>query len=52
MSTSHTLPEFDVDPYDPALLLAPHDYYRELRARGPLVWIPRYRVCASSSAGS
>ena len=51
MSTSHALPEFDVDPYDPALLLAPHDYYRELRARGPLVWIPRYRVCASGQIG-
>ena len=51
MSAPHALPEFDVDPYDPALLLAPHDYYRELRARGPLVWIPRYRVCASGHIG-
>lgn len=41
------LPVFDIDPYDPALLREPAAYYRALRAQGPLVWIPRYGVCAS-----
>ena len=47
MSNAYGLPAFDVDPYDPALLLAPAEYYRALRAHGPLVYIPRYGVCAS-----
>ncbi len=47
MNNPHGLPEFDVDPYDSALLLAPVEYYRALRAHGPLVYIPRYGVCAS-----
>ncbi len=47
MSASHPLPIFDVDPYDPMLLREPVEYYHALRARGPLVWIPRYGVCAS-----
>lgn len=47
MSNADGLPEFDVDPYDPALLRAPAEYYRELRAHGPLVFIPRHGVCAS-----
>lgn len=41
------LPVFDVDPYDTALLREPAAYYRALRDCGPLVWIPRYGVCAS-----
>ena len=47
MNNPYGLPEFDVDPYDPAVLSAPAAYYRELRAHGPLVFIPRYGVCAS-----
>ena len=47
MNTTHGLPVFDIDPYDPALLRAPAEYYGQLRALGPLVWIPRYGVCAS-----
>ena len=47
MNNPYGLPEFDVDPYDPALLQAPADYYRDLRAHGPLVFIPRYGVYAS-----
>ena len=41
------LPVFDVDPYAEALLREPAAYYQALRACGPLVWIPRYGVCAS-----
>ena len=47
MTASHRLPVFDIDPYAPALLREPAAYYRALRACGPLVWIPRYKVCAS-----
>ena len=47
MSNAYGLPEFDVDPYAPNLLRAPAAYYRELRAHGPLVFMPRYGVCAS-----
>jgi hypothetical protein len=47
VGAAHGLPVFDVDPYDAALLRAPVEYYRALRALGPLVWIPRYGVCAS-----
>ena len=32
---------WDVDPYDPAILADPAQYYAELRRRGPLVFIPR-----------
>ena len=28
------MPVWDVDPYDPAILADPHDYYAKLRARG------------------
>lgn len=38
---------WDVDPYDASLLAAPREYYRELRARGPLVWLSRYGIWAS-----
>ena len=37
---------WDVDPYDEALLAAPREYYTELRARGPLVWLSRYDLWA------
>ena len=38
---------WDVDPYDASLLAAPRQYYRELRERGPLVWLSRYGIWAS-----
>ena len=38
---------WDVDPYDTSLLAAPRQYYRELRERGPLVWLSRYGIWAS-----
>jgi len=41
------LPALDLDPYDPDVLRAPHGYHRRLRELGPLVWLPRYGVCAS-----
>ena len=37
---------WDVDPYDPAILADPAEYYTELRRRGPLVYIPRYAILA------
>ena len=38
---------WDVDPYDAAILAAPGQYYRELLARGPLVWLSRYGIWVS-----
>jgi 4-methoxybenzoate monooxygenase (O-demethylating) len=35
---------WDIDPYDTAILTDPIDYYAELRARGPLVYIPKYQI--------
>ncbi|MEH6526768.1 MAG: cytochrome P450 [Sneathiella sp.] len=35
---------WDIDPYDTAILTDPTDYYHELRARGPLVYIPKYQI--------
>jgi cytochrome P450 len=40
------VPVWDVDPYDPAILRDPSDYYTELRDRGALVYIPRYAILA------
>ena len=40
------VPVWDVDPYDPAILVDPIPYYAELRRRGPLVYIPRYAILA------
>lgn len=38
------MPVWDADPYDPAILADPHDYYAELRACGPVVYNPRWQV--------
>lgn len=40
------VPVWDVDPYDPAILINPFDYYTELRSKGPFVYIPKYAVLA------
>src|SRR5215469_17352719 len=40
------VPIWDVDPYDPVILVDPATYYAELRRRGPLVYIPRYGILA------
>ncbi len=37
---------WDVDPYDPAILLDPEPWYTALRERGPFVYLPRYAVLA------
>ncbi|HWU64749.1 MAG TPA: cytochrome P450 [Ensifer sp.] len=41
------IPVWDIDPYDEAILADPTAYYAELRAKGPLVYIPKYSVLAS-----
>lgn len=38
------VPVWDVDPYDEAILANPAGYYAELRAKGPLVYIPAYAI--------
>ncbi len=40
------VPVWDVDPYDPAVLTNPLDYYAELRSKGPFAYIPGYSVLA------
>lgn len=40
------VPVWDVDPYDPAVLTDPLDYYVELRSKGPFAFIPGYSVLA------
>ncbi|MCH7736779.1 MAG: cytochrome P450 [Chloroflexi bacterium] len=40
------VPVWDVDPYDPAVLVDPSDYYSELRSKGPFAYIPRYSILA------
>lgn len=41
------IPVWDIDPYAEDILREPADYYAELRARGPLVYIPKWSVLAS-----
>jgi len=36
----------DADPYDIGILSNPNDYYARLRAKGPVVYIPKYSVLA------
>jgi hypothetical protein len=40
------VPVWDIDPYDPAVLTDPLDYYAELRSKGPFAYIPGYSVLA------
>ena len=40
------VPVWDIDPYDPQILINPIDYYAELRSKGPFVYIPKYSVLA------
>lgn len=40
------MPVWDIDPYDAKILRDPLPYYRELRARGPVVYIPKYSILA------
>jgi len=41
-----SIPVLDCDPYDDGILTAPHEFWRELRAAGEAVYIPRYSVLA------
>ena len=41
------VPVWDVDPYDEIILSDPLEFYTELRARGPFVYIPKYSILAS-----
>lgn len=41
------IPVWDIDPYAEDVLLNAGDYYSELRARGPLVYIPKWSVLAA-----
>ncbi|MER7166841.1 cytochrome P450 [Micromonospora sp. NPDC000207] len=38
------VPVSDVDPFDPAVLADPHDFEAELRAAGPVVFLPAHGV--------
>jgi len=40
------VPVWDVDPYDPAILVNPDSYYGELRSKGPFAYIPKYSILA------
>ncbi len=42
-----SVPTWDIDPYDPAVLSDPVPYYDALRRRGPLVWLDRYGIFAA-----
>ncbi len=43
------IPVWDIDPYGEDILRNPHEYYSELRQKGPLVYIPKYSVLASGT---
>jgi len=40
------VPALEIDPYDEAVLAAPHDFFRALRACGPFAYLPRYAMLA------
>ncbi len=40
------IPVWDIDPYAEDVLANPDPYYTELRAKGPVVYIPRYSILA------
>lgn len=40
------VPVWDVDPWDETVLRAPHEFFAELRAKGPFVYLDRYRMLA------
>ncbi|MBE1284922.1 MAG: cytochrome P450 [Rhodobacteraceae bacterium] len=40
------VPVWDIDPYDPDVLVDPMPYYRQLRERGEVVFLRRYGVLA------
>lgn len=40
------VPVWDIDPYDPAILASPQEYYAQLRKFGPFVYLERYAMLA------
>ena len=40
------VPEWDIDLYAPEVLAAPEEFYRELRAKGPFVYLTKYAMLA------
>jgi cytochrome P450 len=42
----HARPEYDVDIYSDEAILRPYGHYREIRERGPAVWLPRNTLWA------
>lgn len=46
-----SVPIWDVDPCDPAILSNPEPYFARLRAQGPFVHIPKYSVLACGRYG-
>lgn len=40
------VPTWDIDPYATDILQNPYEFYRELRAKGPFVYIPKYAILA------
>jgi 4-methoxybenzoate monooxygenase (O-demethylating) len=42
----HGVRSWDIDPYDLSVLRDPVDYYAELRAKGPFVYLPKYAALA------
>tara|TARA_R110002126_G_scaffold80687_3_gene199585 strand:+ start:348 stop:1538 length:1191 start_codon:yes stop_codon:yes gene_type:complete len=42
----HPRAEYDVDLYSDDAILDPYDHYREIRDRGPAVWLPRHDLWA------
>ncbi len=40
------VPVWDVDPYDPAILSDPLEFFEALRAKGPMVYLSRYAMLA------
>lgn len=40
------VPTWDIDPYAADILENPFEFYRELRAKGPFVYIPKYSILA------
>ncbi|WP_321395959.1 cytochrome P450 [Emcibacter sp.] len=46
ISPPNNVPVWDIDPYDVEILKNPGEYYEELIAKGPFVYIPKYSVLA------
>jgi cytochrome P450 len=47
-NTPAGVPAVDVDPYSDEFLLDPYPFHAQLRAAGPVVWIPKYGIYAAA----